>query len=247
MLITITNSGKPNGRPTSIGANTIGNIEHAGIHVFTLANFTTETSPQYSDPEDDPLKYIKITSILSGSGMLKLNGVSVVLGQIIQSGDISSGNLKYESDPVVRTNYSANFEFDIADSGSSSLSGLSTGIMTMGVIEKANLPPTTVGNGTVDTLHAVSYVFDRADFTTNTIPVYLDPENDPAGQLKILSLPVSGTLSHNGTNVIINHVIPFTEIDAGYFMYIPDPTIESLHTVNFDFSIADTGSGIFVE
>lgn len=246
MLITITNSGKPNGRPTSIGANTIDNIQHGHVHVFTLANFTTETNPPYSDPEDDDLKYIKITSILAGNGALKLNRVEVVLGQIISSGDISSGNLEYESDTNISTSYSSSFQFDIADDGSNSLSGLSTGVMTMSVLEEANLPPTAVGNGTVDTFHGTSIILSRADFTTNTIPEYADPENDPAGELKILSLPTTGFLSFNGTNVVVNQVIPFTEIDAGYLMYVPSPTITALHTVDFDFAIADTGSGIFV-
>ena len=247
MLITITNNGLSNGRPTSIGANTISNIQHGSVHVFTLANFTTETSPQYSDPESDPLKYIKITSIISGNGSLKLNNVDVVLGQVIFSGDISSGNLKYESDGSVSSAYLSSFGFDVADTGSSSLSGLPDGVMTLSVLVEANGAPTSVGDGSVTGDWSATIFFTRADFTTNTLPAYADPENDSAESLKILSLPSTGTLRHNGNIVTANQVIPFSEIDSGYFIYLPNTTITSLQQLDFDFSIADSGSGIFIQ
>ena len=197
--------------------------------------------PQYSDPEGDALKYIKITSILSGNGSLKLNNVAVVLGQVIFSGDISSGNLKYESDGSVSPAYLSSFGFDIADTGSSSLSGLSDGLMTLSVLVEANGAPTSVGDW------SATIFFTRADFTTNTLPAYADPENDSAESLKILSLPSTGTLRHSGNIVTVNQVIPFSEIDAGYFIYLPNTTITSLQQLDFDFSIADSGSGIFVQ
>ena len=81
MLYTITNSGLQNGRPTQIGANTI-SLAYGATHVFTLANFTTETTPAYSDPEDDALSLIKILTLPS-VGTLKLNGIDVIVGQQI--------------------------------------------------------------------------------------------------------------------------------------------------------------------
>jgi hypothetical protein len=247
MFITITNKGLPNGRPTSTGSNEISNIAHSGNHVFTLADFTTGTSPAYSDPEDDPLKYIKATSILIGNGTLKLNNTEVTLGQIIYSGEISSGNLIYLSESIIETSYVDIFSFDVADTGSNSLSGLSTGQMSLSVLEKANEAPSQVGDGAVLTEHATTKTFIKSDFTTSTTPQYADPEGDAADKLKVLTLPAQGTLIFNGSNVVTNQIISFDEIEAGYFSYVPDSTITTIQSLSFDFSIADTGSGIFVQ
>tara|TARA_R110002074_G_scaffold198877_4_gene366599 strand:- start:31013 stop:31759 length:747 start_codon:yes stop_codon:yes gene_type:complete len=247
MLITITNSGAANGRPTSTGVNTISNIESLGEYTFTVADFTTNTVPEYSDPEDDPLKYIKITSMLSSSittGSLTLGGVEVISGQLIYTGDISSGNLKYTAEGDVA--YVAIFGFDVADTGSSSLSGLNAGIMSISVLKKENESPSSVGDGTVSTLYATTVTFTGADFTTLTLPVYADPEGDVADKLKILDLPADGTLMFNGLSATINQIMTFDEIEAGYFSYVPDTLITNLQQLEFNFAIADAGSGIFV-
>mgnify|MGYP003650928965 CR=1 FL=1 len=59
MLYTITNTGSTNARPSSIGSNSI-SVDYEGEYVFTVANFTTETTPPYEDPEGDALSYIKV-------------------------------------------------------------------------------------------------------------------------------------------------------------------------------------------
>ena len=241
MLYTITNSGLQNGRPTQIGANTI-SLAYGATHVFTLANFTTETTPAYSDPEDDALSLIKILTLPS-VGTLKLNGVDVIVGDQITSGQISSGNFTY----VATVDGDYNFTFDAADVGSNSLSGLSTGIITMSVAVAVNLPPSVVGDNTFNLVYAESKVFTVADFTSGTTPAYVDPEGDPALSVKILTLPANGNLVHNGTNVIVNQVIPVTEISAGYLVYNPDLGITTLQNLTFDFSVADSGSGIHTE
>ena len=241
MLITITNGGLPNGRPTKIGVNAI-DVLYGVQHVFTIANFTTETSPPYSDPENDPLSYIKILSLPS-TGVIELNSSPVSINDNISSGDLSSGNLIY----IPSSSGYFQFLFDVADTGSNSLSGLDTGLISMNVADEINLPPTAVGNGAISIDYSVTIFFTRANFTTNTTPSYSDPENDSAESLKILSLPSAGTLRHNGSVVTINQVIPFTEIDAGYFIYLPNITITDSQQLDFDFSIADSGSGIFVE
>lgn len=247
MLITITNSGKPNGRPTQIGAKTL-SLAHAIGHVFTIANFTTETTPPYSDPEGDALKYIQVTSLSLLNGSIKLNGIAVVTGQLIDSGHISSGNLIYSAPTSeVNTAYVDGFTFDVADVGSNSLSGLSTGVFSLSIAAKVNQPASSVGDNTLTTANATTYTFTSADFTTSTTPAYADPEGDAAAQLKILSLPSAGYLRYNNINVTINQVIAFTQITSGYLQYVPDASVITLQSLTFDFSIADAGSGIFVE
>ena len=91
MLYTITNSGSTNSRPTQIGANTVATT-YGTSYVFTLADFTTETTPAYSDPEGDALSYIKVLTLPS-QGELHVDDVAISAGALITVGTISTGNL----------------------------------------------------------------------------------------------------------------------------------------------------------
>lgn len=237
MLYTITNSGLQNGRPTQIGANTI-NIAFGATHTFTVANFTTETTPVYSDPEDDALSFIKILSLPS-TGTLQVNGVDVTLNQIITVANITTNNFTY----ISNGSGSFSFQFDVADAGSNSLSGLSSGLINMVVAVAINLPPDVVGDNAFVLNHGDTKVFTVADFTTGTTPAYNDPEGDPASKIKILTLPANGLLKFNGVNVLVNQEMTVAEIAAGYLVYEPNLLIETLQSLSFTFSVADSGSG----
>jgi hypothetical protein len=243
MLYTITNTGLQNGRPTAIGANTIA-VASEATHVFTLANFTTETAPVYTDPEGDAISYIKILSYPQ-NGNLYLSGIQVNVNDLIFSGNITANNFTYVAEVANDIAYNDLFSFDAADIGSNSLSGLSTGKITMAVASAVNQPPSEVGDNSFILNHGDSIVFTVADFTTATTPAYADPEGDPAAKIKILTLPINGTLKFNGTNVIINQVITVAEISAGYLVYVPDLLVETLQNLSFNFSVADSGSGLF--
>jgi len=242
MLYTVTNGGLQNGRPTQIGANTI-EVGNRTSKVFSLANFTTETTPVYSDPEADALAYIKILS-LPAVGVLKLGGVNVNANDIISSADITTNNFTYDA-PNQDAGVVDVFQFDAADIGSNSLSGLDDGIITLNVASIVNQPPDVVGDNTILIGYGQTKVFTEADFTTGTTPAYNDPEGDPAFKLKVLDLPVSGDLVHNGVNVLVNQEILFSEIASGYLTYTPDPLILTIQTLEFNFAIADSVSGIF--
>lgn len=241
MLYTITNSGLQNGRPTQIGENRIV-VAFGTTHIFTVANFTTETEPPYSDPEGDALSFIKILT-LPPSGTLRVNGVDVVLGQLIYVADITTNNFVYVSD----ASGSYTFQFDAADVGSNSLSGLDTGFIGMEVSPAINLPPDQVGDNTIPADYGDSITFTVADFTSETTPAYNDPEGDPASMVKILTLPSDGTLVFNGVDVIVNQEMTVAEIAAGYLVYNPDLAITTIQSLTFDFAVADAGSGIYTE
>ena len=244
MLYTVTNTGLTNGRPTQIGANTI-TIANRAAHVFTLANFTTETIPTYSDPEGDALAFIKIQS-LPTLGMLFLDGVLVTIGQLITSGNLSAGKLTYDGPDQDGTS-TTTFKFDVADVGSSSLSGLNDGIITINAGEIPNEKPDVVGNYTVLLEYAASHTFSGNEFTTSTTPAYNDPEGDAPYKIKVLDLPVSGTLVHNGSNVLVNQEILISEINSGYMVYNPDLGIVTNVILTFNFAVSDTVNGGFTQ
>jgi hypothetical protein len=243
MLYTITNGGFTNGRPVSIGAKSLALLNQT-THTFTLANFTTETSPVYSDPEGDVLSYIKVLQLPLGGGSLELSGVPVVTDQIIISANITAGNLKYVSD-AISTAYEDSFKFDAADVGSQSLSGLTTGIVEISVAAAINVAPTCVGDNDIAKDYGDTHIFTSANFTTETTPVYLDPEADAPYALKILTLPVNGNLIFNGVGVLVNQEILMTEVDAGLLTYVPDPLIVIVQAVTFTFAVSDIGSKTF--
>ena len=119
-------------------------------------------------------------------------------------------------------------------------------LFTVTTAARINQPPSQVGDGSANTNYGVTYVFTVADFTTETTPVYSDPEGDSAAQLRVIQLPSTGTLEVNGIPISINHVIQFDDIAAGLFTYVPDNGTTTNYNDVFEFEIADSGSGQFV-
>lgn len=241
-LFTLTVNAEINQPPSQIGNLTL-SLDYNELYVFTLANFTTGTVPEYLDPEGDVVENVKVIT-LPTKGTLTLNGINVVLNQEISNANIVAGLLKYQADPVETAGYVDNtMTFDISDVGSSTYSGLTPGIVTITVGEDVNLPPSEVGDNSLTTDYGVTIVFTAANFTTGTTPPYADPESDAASMLRIDSLPTQGNLQLNGVNVVLNQEISFADISSGFFTYVPDNTDTSDYIVDFDFSIKDTGSG----
>lgn len=232
-----------NNPPSRLGTYTL-NLDYNQAHTFTVANFTTGTVPTYVDPEGDPAATVRITS-LPVTGTLELNAVAVTLNQDIPVANITANELVYTADVGTTIAYSESFTFDIADSGSLTLSGL-TGTVSVNVAAEVNLPPTAVGDRTETIEYGETLVFTRAMFTTLTTPAYSDPEGDAADLLKITGLPVDGEIQLNGIPVALNAVIDFADIDLGLLTYVPDLVDTDGDVEGFTFEIADVGSGTFV-
>lgn len=105
-----------NSQPSAVG-NGSRVTNHATTIVFTISDFTTNTIPQYSDPEGDGAKLLKILS-LPADGLLKFNGVEMFTNQIIDFADIGNGLMTYEPDPLLTSARVTPFDFAIADAGS---------------------------------------------------------------------------------------------------------------------------------
>lgn len=136
------------------------------------------------------------------------------------------------------------FNFKISDNSQNKLYS-NMAVVTININEYINLPPDSVGDLSLMMNHGATKVFTVADFTTNLIPQYHDPEGDAPSKLKVLSLPNSGFLKLNGVNVTINQEILFSSISSGLFIYLSDSSVTSEVNTSFDFAISDTGSGQF--
>jgi hypothetical protein len=114
--VTINIAAYVNQKPTEVGDLNV-SIANKATKIFTVADFTTLTTPQYSDPEGDAPSKLKVTS-LPLEGKLKLNAVDVTIGQEIPFTQISSGLFTYVSNQTNPSAASVVFNFEISDMGS---------------------------------------------------------------------------------------------------------------------------------
>lgn len=216
-------------------------VNYNATHVFTLANFTTETTPPYADPEGDDLAGIKITE-LPTMGQLLLSSVAVQVDDEIGQADIAAGNLTYLADGDNEGYSDGNARFTVKDQGSNTYTTISSQAITFIVKGDVNRAPSNVGEGEYDITVGQTVVFTRNMLTTQLEAPYSDPEGDIAENLLVVSTPTYGELKLNGILVGANQVIPFTDIDSGLLTYsattFPEGNIEG-----FEFKISDAGSG----
>jgi hypothetical protein len=240
-LITLSISSKTNQPPSSSGWLSL-QLSYNQTYVFTLANFTTETTPPYADPDGDALESIRITSIPT-QGVLNLVATPVVVNDIITSAQLTNGDLNYVSDGADVDGYSnSELEFLVSDVGSSTFN-LSPNIVTFVVAGNINLPPSEVGDGVLDITVGTVVVFTRTMLTSSLNPPYVDPEGNPAENLLIETVPSFGTITLNGVLVVDGQVVSFTDIDSGLLVYTNTSLTVGGALEEFTFKISDTGSG----
>ena len=117
--------------------------------------------------------------------------------------------------------------------------------MTLNITDSVNLPPSQVGVLTLNIDNSTTYTFTSANFTTETTPVYLDPEGDDASNIKITLLPTKGLLYLDGDEINLNQIVNFDDIISGKLQYVSDASNQTAHTDLFNFSISDKGSETF--
>lgn len=216
-------------------------MAYGASHTFTVANFTTETTPEYV--ADGALSHVKV-STLPGQGALLLSSVAVTVDQEISATDISAGNLVYTSNTISTAGYSdGNMTFLVSDvvSGLYNISAQQV-IFNVGIDSSVNQQPTEVGDVSANVTLGSEVPLTRAMLTEN----YSDPEGDAADKLKILELASFGTVKLNGSPVIVNQEINFTDIDAGLLTYESTSIPGNEESEQFEFEISDSGSGNFV-
>lgn len=115
-IITL-NVGAKDNLPATVG-NASATIDYGETLIFTRALLTAN----YSDPEGDAAFQLLITG-LPILGLLKLNGVNVLVNDIISFTDIDLGLLTYVPDLADTNGDIQGFTFKIADEGSGQFIG----------------------------------------------------------------------------------------------------------------------------
>jgi len=117
VTITMTGTAIITNQPATIGDNTI-YAENRETTVLTLAMFTSQLAPPYNDPEGDLLDAIRIDTIgTANNGKYYLNGIEIVVGQIITREDLSA-NLFTHVGANTNDISSDTFTFSVRDEGS---------------------------------------------------------------------------------------------------------------------------------
>lgn len=215
-------------------------MTYGASHVFTVANFTTETTPVYV--ADGALSHIKV-STLPGQGSLLLSSVAVTVDQSISATDLAAGNLVYTANTLSTDEYNDNnMTFLVSDIVSGLYNSVAQQVIFTVAADVINQEPTEVGDVSTDVTLGTVVVLTRAQLTEN----YSDPEGDAADKLKIIELASFGTVKLNGSPVAVNQEINFTDIDAGLLTYTSTSIPGSGEFESFEFEISDSGSNNFV-
>lgn len=208
-----------------------------GDSVYTFND--SQFKVNFTDAEGDLPELVRIVT-LPATGTLKFNNEVISAGYLFNIED--SNKLTYTR---TNTQYIDPFIFQTSDNNTTNKLFSNMATFTITVDAQVNQPPSSVGDGSTTTSYGTTIVFTRAMFTTATTPPYADPEGDAAATLKILSLPAQGELRLNGIAVLVNDEIDFADIDSGLFTYVPDNGTTTAYSPDFNFAIADAGSGQF--
>lgn len=178
-----------------------------GIEDTPIPFSQTDFSAKFSDPDNDVLAKIKITS-LPPTGILKLNGINITVNQEIPFAQLNAISFVPNAD----WNGSTSFLYNGSDGISYAPSDQSIFINVSAINDApvvANISKTGVEGNAV--------AFTASDFSSK----FTDIENDGLNKIKISSLPANGTLKLNNTAISVNQEIPFA--DLSNLVFVPNP------------------------
>jgi hypothetical protein len=191
--------------------------------VFTAGNFG------FSDvATTDQLQGITVTKLAS-TGVLKLNGADVTVGQSISQSDISDGALTFT--PLANENgvgydsfvYEVNT--GVADSSASST-------LTINVTAVNDLP--TAADKTVTATEDTALVFAVADFGFSDVDT-----SDQLQSITITTLSSTGTLTLDGSTVAGDQIISQADIAGGKLAFTPATNANGTGYDSFKFTVND--------
>lgn len=216
-------------------------IEYDNNYIFSIEDFTTNTVPEYQHPNNANAAIIKIINLGISEGDLEFNGQPVEEGQEINVEDIEL--LSYKSNINNTNSYSEEFTFNIADEESLEYNENLLGGVSLQISAQRNRPP-IVGDVEIETDYLQSIVLTKQMFIDSN-PEYFDPEGDLPALLRIVQLPSNGILRLGSIAVEELDIIDFEDIKDGKLTFTPFSNNGQEFIDNFEFEIADAGSGQF--
>ena len=235
-IITLSYSAKYSSAPTQSGWNAF-EIDFEGSHTFTVADFTTDTNPEYVGNTFYAAKIVT----LPAKGTLQLNSVDISAGDIILSTELASGLFVYSAESDIEGYSDSICTFTVADEVSLEYSSPAYQIIFVAVSSE-NSPPDSVGVITISLENPETHTFLPSEFTTDTDPVYSDPEGDEAYAVKITSVPFYGAFYYGENKLGLNESVTIEDIEDGLLTYVTDTEQNSTTSEDITFSVSDEGS-----
>ena len=177
----------------------------------------------------DTLASVKIVT-LPAAGELALDGTAVTTDLVVTKADIDADDLTFT--PVTGasgTNY-ASFTFTVNDGTDDSASA---NTMTVDVTAAMNAAP-TAANKTVTTAEDTAYAFEADDFGFTDTDV-----GNTLVSVKIVTLPLAGTLELVDTGVNVDQVVTRADIDNDNLIFAPAANANGDAYATFTFKVND--------
>tara|TARA_R110002049_G_scaffold198431_1_gene368424 strand:+ start:791 stop:1744 length:954 start_codon:yes stop_codon:yes gene_type:complete len=196
----------------------------------------------YSDPNGDPRGNFTIKS-LPLLGSLTYNGSAVTINTLYQDPSLlvferNSNNASTDS-----------FNYSVFDNNSQLPLESNTATISIDILEIQDTnQPATVGDRARYSGNRATTVFGSADFTTEAIAPYFDPEGNELDAIRIeeVSDANTGIYYYFGNPVSAGQVITKSELDLGALYHVA-PDENAITTDSFRVSVRDTGSMIWVQ
>lgn len=203
-----------------------------GVEVWTFTY--NELFSGYSDTEGSPMSNFVIKS-LPANGTLKYNGIVVGINTLYSDASL----LTYEKDSD--SAYVTSFTYSAYDSDNQLPleSNTATCTLTVEAIVLTNEAP-TVGDRAQYASNRATTIFRVADFTSETIAPYFDPESNDLDAIRIdeLSDANTGVYYYFGNPVVEGQVITASELGIGAFYHVA-ADVNSVSTDSFNASVRD--------
>ena len=191
-------------------------------YVFMAGDFNFE------DADMDELASVRIVT-LPDSGSLANEGLAVTAGQVIATADIDANDLVFTPAADANGAAYASFTFKVNDGTEDSTSAYT---MTVNVTAVNDAP--TASDGTVTTNEDTPYTFTQADFRFEDVDT-----GDGLASVRIVTRPLSGSLTNDNAPVRQNQEVSRADIDSGKLVFTPVPDANGAAYASFTFKVND--------
>ncbi len=203
---------------------------------------STSFTTGFADTSGNSAGDVVIVTVPS-TGVLRLNNVDVVNGQVIANADL--GSLSYWK--ITNAAISESLVFSISNNDTDNTLWSSNTTISITVAPVGNSAISSLGDSTMYVDNNVITILTSDMFTSQLSPAYADPDGDLLDAIRIDEVSGSnqGTFLYNSGALVIGQVITKAELDAGLFTH----TGATASTITSDvilFSARDTGSLIWV-
>lgn len=191
----------------------------------------------FSDSDGDAFDAVSFTT-LPAAGRLSLNDQELSAGSVVTKADIDLGRLLYAPAAEQHGSPYASLTFQVKDDGGSAHGGhdrdASSRILTFNVAAIGDAP-----DGKDQTLFMkedTAYILQAADFG------FVDPDGDALAGVRILSLPMAGTLLLHGSPVAAGEQVDRAAVSSGELVFIPVADHSGSAYASFAFAVIDSSN-----